>query len=200
VEILSTYGGAVGMNRTFLQSLPPDSILFTKGGSGIQDPQIKFRAVKTIAMNVVKNMTFHCGTLGTKLVIVSVRDDFGVTRVPLSGDTQFEVLCLENPSTLSNTATSTSAIIWAIYFGALLSCFGCALYQLFYIKTKKYLVILTLIGSGMGYIIYRSISQIGETTGTNKLLFILITVVGIGCLCTIIVSFVLSCFKKKSIV
>ncbi len=42
VEIITTYGGAFGMNQSFLQSLSPGSILFTRG-AGTQDPQIKFR-------------------------------------------------------------------------------------------------------------------------------------------------------------
>jgi hypothetical protein len=42
VHIASSYGGAFGMNQSFLQSLPPESILFLRG-AGAQDPQIKFR-------------------------------------------------------------------------------------------------------------------------------------------------------------
>jgi hypothetical protein len=129
------------------------------------------KAVKTIAIDVVKNMTFFCFTTGTKLVTVSVRDDYPETGTTLAGDTQFEVSCLENPSVLANTTTSTSAIVWAVYFGVLLLCFAFAIYQVFVVKTNKCFMVLFPIGAGMGYIIYRSIPQIGETTGTNKLLF-----------------------------
>ncbi len=143
-------------------------------------------------------MTFHCGTLGTKLVIVSVRDEYPTTEFTLAGDTQFEVSCLENPSVLTNTATSTSATVWTSWFGALLVFFTCTLERhLSSIKPKKYFAILVSIGAGMGYIIYRSIPQIADSTGTNKLLFILITVIGIGCLCAIIVSFVFKIKKPK---
>ncbi len=45
VEISTSYGGAFNLSESYLTSLSPDSILFTRG-SGAVGPRLKFR-VKT---------------------------------------------------------------------------------------------------------------------------------------------------------
>ncbi len=138
VEITCSYGAAVSMNQTILNSFPSGTVFFTKG-VGLDDPRVKFITVKSIAKAILKDMTFVCGTLGIKIVTVTVLDEYPSTSNTLNGFTQFEASCNENVR--ADAASQSVRLGYVIIiFIVLLALIPVCCYYYWYKRYKKYLL------------------------------------------------------------
>lgn len=86
---------------------------------------------KDLAIAGLRGLTYHCGTLGQKIVTVTVSDG------QLTADTQVDIFCRENPDAV-DAATTIQAVYVILAWVLVFTSIGCCCYVFIFKRIKSY--------------------------------------------------------------